>query len=92
MDWYIKLILIYLLIVSFIALVVTIYDKIAAQRNKRRISERFLMLVSFIGGSVSMYITMKVIRHKTLHKKFMIGIPIIIVLQVILTLVIWYLV
>ncbi len=92
MDWYIKLILIYLLIINFIAVVVTIYDKIAARRNMQRVSEKCLMIVSLIGGAVFMYITMKIIRHKTLHRKFMIGIPIIIVFQFILTLAVCYLV
>ena len=33
-----------------------------------------------------MYLTMRIIRHKTLHKKFMIGIPLIILLQIVLVL------
>jgi uncharacterized membrane protein YsdA (DUF1294 family) len=38
-------------------------------------------MISALGGSVFMYLTMLVIRHKTQHKKFMIGIPVIIFLQ-----------
>ena len=40
------------------------------------------MLISAIGGSVGMYLTMKKIRHKTRHPKFMVGIPVIIALQI----------
>jgi uncharacterized membrane protein YsdA (DUF1294 family) len=37
--------------------------------------------MALIGGSVAMYVTMRTIRHKTQHAKFMIGIPAIILLQ-----------
>ena len=72
----------YLAIISFIAMVATIIDKRAAKRNAQRISERTLILLSLFGGSVSMLLTMRIIRHKTKHAKFMVGIPIIIVLQI----------
>lgn len=73
----------YLIFISVVAVIITLYDKKAAQKGKRRIRERTLMLVSVLGGSVCMYVTMLAIRHKTKHKKFMIGIPLIIVLQAI---------
>lgn len=71
----------YLAIVSIIAIIVTIKDKISAKMDKRRTPEARLMLISALGGSVAMLLTMLVIRHKTKHLKFMIGIPLIIVLQ-----------
>lgn len=40
------------------------------------------MLLSALGGSLAMYVTMKKIRHKTKHKKFMIGIPVIMIIQI----------
>ncbi len=92
MDWYIKLVILYLIVINSVAVIVTVYDKIAAQRNKQRISERSLIIISLLGGSFLMYLTMKSIRHKTLHPKFMIGIPIIIILQILLTLAVCYLV
>ena len=55
----------------------------------RRISENNLILLACLGGSVFMYIFMKVIRHKTKHKKFMIGIPVIIAVQVIVIILLW---
>ena len=45
-----------------------------------------LLLLAALGGSVSMYITMLGIRHKTRHPKFMVGIPVIFVLQIALLL------
>lgn len=71
----------YVLAVSVIAMLVTAYDKAAAMKQKRRVRERTLFLWALIGGSVAMYLTMLGIRHKTLHKRFMIGIPLIIILQ-----------
>ncbi len=47
----------------------------------RRIPEKTLLIISALGGSVAMLITMRAIRHKTQHMKFMIGIPAIIVAQ-----------
>ena len=76
-------ILAYLLIISIVSVCVTVYDKWAAKkRPKERTRESTLLLLSALGGSVAMLLTMYSIRHKTKHMKFMIGIPLIIVLQV----------
>ena len=72
----------YLIAISIISIIVCIYDKIAAKHNpKHRTRESTLLLLSALGGSVAMYITMQLIRHKTKHIKFMLGIPVIIVVQ-----------
>ncbi len=72
----------YFAAISLISVIVTVYDKKAAKIGKRRIRESTLMLLSLLGGSLAMYITMKKIRHKTKHKKFMIGIPVIMIIQI----------
>ena len=73
----------YLAVISLVSVIVCIYDKIAAKHNpKHRTRESTLLLLSAVGGSVAMLITMLFIRHKTKHKKFMVGIPLIIILQV----------
>ena len=78
-----KLFLGYLAIISLISIVVCIYDKIAAKHNPRhRTREATLLLLSALGGSVAMFITMQLIRHKTKHVKFMVGIPLIIIAQI----------
>ena len=75
--------LVYLLIVSVVAFAVTVYDKWAAvNRPQERTRESTLLLLSALGGSLAMLFTMLGIRHKTKHLKFMIGIPVIIVLQI----------
>lgn len=72
------------IIINIVSTVVCIADKIKAKRKKRRISEKTLFLLSGIGGALFMYITMRLIRHKTLHKRFMIGLPVIIIAYCIL--------
>ncbi|MGN0504781.1 MAG: DUF1294 domain-containing protein [Ruminococcus sp.] len=76
MAWYFWL-LIYLAVISLISVIVTVCDKHAARKRKNRVSENTLMLLSVLGGSVFMYLTMHIIRHKTKHLKFMLGIPLI---------------
>ena len=72
----------YLVIISVIAVVVTIVDKRAAINHTWRISEKNLFLVATVGGALAMYITMQIIRHKTKQKEFMVGLPIIIAIQI----------
>lgn len=76
----------YLILVSVISIIVTVWDKISAIAQKRRVPERVLLTLSAVGGSVAMLVTMLIIRHKTRKQKFMIGIPAIILLQLILIL------
>ena len=71
----------YLVVVSAIAAIVTAYDKHAAVRKQRRVSEKTLLALALIGGSGAMYVTMLFIRHKTRHKRFMWGLPILILVQ-----------
>lgn len=71
----------WLIIINFIAAAATVSDKRRAKKHRWRIPENTLLALSALGGSPAMLVTMKLIRHKTQHKKFMIGIPVIIVLQ-----------
>ncbi len=72
----------WLAFISLVAVIVTVADKIKAKRGKWRVPEATLMGISALGGSVAMLVTMIMIRHKTKHMKFMVGIPIIIALQI----------
>lgn len=74
---------IYLCAINIIAIIVCAADKIKAQLNKWRISEKTLLAISVIGGALGMYITMLIIRHKTKHKTFMIGLPFLILVHVV---------
>ena len=75
---------IYVAVISLLSIIVCVYDKKISKRNnvKLRIPEKSLFIWSALGGSVAMYITMHLIRHKTKHVSFMVGIPVIFVLQV----------
>ena len=59
-------------------------DKYKARHDLWRIPEKTLFLLAILGGSVGAYLGMKFFRHKTLHKRFSIGLPLIFVLQVLL--------
>ena len=77
--------------ISLVAVILTAYDKIAAKRLPRhRVPEATLLLLAILGGSLPMYIAMQILHHKTLHKKFMIGIPIILAVQIVLMILYFY--
>lgn len=78
----IKFLAFYFLDVSILTVFITVLDKQFAKHGKRRVSEATLLTFGFIGGALAEYITMKIIRHKTLHKKFMYGLPAEIVFHV----------
>ncbi len=77
-----KLIISYLLIINALGLVLMLVDKYKAKKNLWRIPEATLMGVAALGGSVGCLIGMYTVRHKTLHLKFTVGIPVILALQV----------
>lgn len=74
-------VILYLIIISVVAVAVTVIDKLKAIRGQWRIKERTLLIIAALGGSVAMLITMLIIRHKTRHAKFMLGLPLIIAAQ-----------
>ena len=76
-----KFLIVYLAVISLVTAVVTIYDKLAAKRNAWRIPEKTLLLLAIAGGSAAEYFVMLVIRHKTKHNKFMVGLPAILIIQ-----------
>ncbi|MBQ9086920.1 MAG: DUF1294 domain-containing protein [Clostridia bacterium] len=79
------ILLVYLAAISLLSLIVCCYDKFAAKHlQKHRTRERTLLLLSALGGSVAMLLTMLVIRHKTKHLKFMLGIPVIMAIQLLI--------
>lgn len=79
---YFTFIVIVTCISSLVSIFTTIHDKRMAKRGGWRVPEATLLMLSALGGSFAMYITMLLIRHKTKHMKFMAGIPIIMLLQV----------
>ena len=78
----VKLALAYFAAVSVISASVTAYDKIVSKiEGHRRVPEKRLIMLAALGGSAAMLLTMLLIRHKTRHVKFMLGLPIIILIQ-----------
>ncbi len=78
----------YLAGINLLTFIVYGIDKAKAIRNEWRISEATLLLLAALGGSVGAWLGMKVWHHKTLHKKFRIGIPLILIAQTVLVLLI----
>lgn len=83
MRYVIYVILGYLLIMNLIGFYSMWSDKKKAKKGAWRTPESTLMLIAIIGGSVGSLLGMKKFRHKTKHPKFYIGIPVILILQVI---------
>ena len=81
--------LIYLAAFSLFAVIITVFDKIRAMRGGWRVRESTLLIVSALGGSIAMLLTMLLIRHKTRKPKFMLGIPLIIILQIAAAVLVW---
>ena len=76
----------YFITVNVLGLVLFGIDKWKAKHDKWRISEATLLSVTAIGGSIGAWVGMKVWHHKTMHKKFKYGIPLVMVLQFVLLL------
>ena len=79
-----KILLVYLIFINVISVIVCAADKIKAIKGGWRISEKTLFALSALGGALGMYVTMRIIHHKTKHKRFMIGLPAIIIIQIII--------
>ena len=72
----------YLLAVNIVTFLLYSIDKYKAKKGKWRISEATLLTMAAIGGSIGAWAGMRLWHHKTMHKKFKYGIPVIIILQV----------
>ena len=72
----------YLLAIKIASFCLYGVDKYKAKKNKWRISEATLLTMAAIGGSIGAWAGMRLWHHKTMHKKFKYGIPLIIILQV----------
>ena len=77
-------ILIYLGIMNLVAFLVMGIDKLKAKRRGFRVPEAILFLLAIAGGSIGAILAMYIFRHKTRHHSFTIGMPVILVLQLIL--------
>lgn len=78
-----KLFQIYLLLINALAFLLMLIDKYKAKKNLWRIRESTLLIIAAIGGSIGALAGMYTFRHKTKHLKFTLGIPVILVLQIV---------
>jgi len=76
-----KYFLLYLLVINVYGIFLMFLDKYKAKHNKWRIPEKKLFITAIIGGSFGIFFGMYLFRHKTQHKKFVYGIPVIIIFQ-----------
>lgn len=72
----------YLAVINGIALVVCGWDKFCAIRHRWRVPERTLLLLAAVGGSVGMLLGMILFHHKVSKKKFILGVPLMLALQI----------
>ena len=80
----IKNIVIYLIIINIIGFYVMWSDKRKAQKGKWRIPENTLFLITLLGGGIGTIAGMYTFRHKTQKLKFTIGLPAILILEIVL--------
>ena len=71
----------YPLVINILAFSLMGTDKTNARQNKRRIPEATLFLVALLGGSLGSIVGMRFFRHKTKHWYFVVGMPLILILQ-----------
>ena len=82
-----KYILLYLALINAASFILMLNDKTKARQHRQRIPERTLFNSAILGGSIGILIGMFLVRHKTRHLRFTLGIPAILAAQILL--VIW---
>ncbi|MGM9614446.1 MAG: DUF1294 domain-containing protein [Oscillospiraceae bacterium] len=86
------IILIYLELVNLAAFALYGLDKYRAKRGRWRIPEATLILIAVIGGSIGALGGMYLFRHKTRKPRFSVGVPVILGMQVLFFLLLFYVV
>ncbi|MBP3255273.1 MAG: DUF1294 domain-containing protein [Clostridia bacterium] len=76
-------VVLYLIVINIIAFLAMLIDKKKAEKGKWRISEGSLFALAGAGGSIGGILGMLIFRHKTKKKRFLIGFPAILILQII---------
>ena len=77
-----SILLFFIIGINVITFMVYGIDKLKAKKGKWRIPEATLLLLAIVGGSIGAWIGMKVWHHKTMHKKFKYGVPLILMIQI----------
>ncbi|MCR4612516.1 MAG: DUF1294 domain-containing protein [Bacteroidaceae bacterium] len=79
---YTHIILVYLVAINVATFFTYGLDKWKAKKDKWRIRETALLTLAVLGGSIGAWLGMKAWHHKTMHKKFKYGIPLILLVQI----------
>ena len=88
MSPWIKVFLVYLVLINVVAFASMGIDKYKAKHKKWRIQEKTLFLLAIIGGSLGALYGMHLFRHKTKHFSFILGMPLILAIQIVLAVII----
>lgn len=80
----IKIFITILIVLNLFGIFIIAVDKQKAKKHRWRIPEKVFFILAAAGASPGIYAGMLLFRHKTKHFYFMIGIPLIFVLQIIL--------
>lgn len=72
---------VYLLEINAVTFILSAIDKACARKDAWRVPEAILLLSAVLGGSVGSLLAMLLLRHKTKHKRFTIGVPLILLAQ-----------
>ena len=73
-----------LLLINVVAFALYVLDKYMALHGRRRISERVLLMLALFGGSVGALMAMSLVRHKTQKRCFSIGVPLLLIMQLLI--------
>lgn len=79
-----EVIVTYAFIINIVSFIYMYVDKQRAIKGQWRIAENTLFSLAFIGGSIGIMLAMKTFRHKTKHQSFKIGVPLILLIQIVL--------
>lgn len=75
---------IYLTLINVVAFIIMGVDKSRAVRHRWRVRESTLFLSAIVGGSIGALLGMLLFRHKTNHRSFRTGLPVILVIHIII--------
>lgn len=79
-----KFLLYYFILINLVGIIIMAYDKQRAIKRKWRVPEAHLFFIALIFGSLGSIIGMYMFHHKTKHLKFTLGMPFILLIQVII--------
>ncbi len=84
-----KILLVYIVIINILTFVSYSFDKVQAKNSRCRVSEKRLILMSLLGGSLGALLSMKFLNHKTKKWYFKYGVPVMGLFHFALVIYIW---